>query len=175
MRQSEWLQKHTMTRKDYNNCVELYADSVYRFIVKNIRDSEKARDIVQEAFTKVWHKSEDIDVAKSKSYLFTTAYNTMIDVIRKEERMTRLEDRHRMHETSFNTYSDLKEVLDEAMKQLPEIQRTAVLLRDYEGYSYQEIGEITGLNEAQVKVYIFRARTSLKNYIKQLDYVLEDR
>jgi RNA polymerase sigma factor (sigma-70 family) len=175
VRQSEWLQKLTMTRKDYNNCVELYADSVYRFILKNIRDSEKARDIVQEAFTKVWHKSEDIDVAKSKSYLFTTAYNTMIDVIRKEERMTRLEDRHRMHETSFNTYSDLKEVLDEAMKQLPEIQRTAVLLRDYEGYSYQEIGEITGLNEAQVKVYIFRARTSLKNYIKQLDYVLEDR
>lgn len=164
-----------MTRKEYNNCVELHADSVYRFIVKNIRDNEKARDIVQEAFAKVWHKSEEVDFAKSKSYLFTTAYNTMIDVIRKEERMVRLEDRHRMHETANNAFSDLKEVLDEALKQLPEIQRTAVLLRDYEGYSYQEIGEITGLNEAQVKVYIFRARTNLKNYIKQLDYVLEDR
>jgi DNA-directed RNA polymerase specialized sigma24 family protein len=47
-----------------------------------------------------------------------------------------------------------------------------VMLRDYEGYSYQEIGEITGLNESQVKVYIYRARTFLKNYIGSLDAVI---
>jgi RNA polymerase sigma-70 factor (ECF subfamily) len=45
-------------------------------------------------------------------------------------------------------------------------------LRDYEGYSYQEIGEITDLTEAQVKVYIYRARMSLKKYLVSIDMVI---
>jgi RNA polymerase sigma-70 factor (ECF subfamily) len=69
-------------------------------------------------------------------------------------------------------YSDLKEVLDLALSRLSEIQRTVVLLRDYEGYSYEEIGEITGLNEAQVKVYIYRARLTLKQYLISTETVL---
>lgn len=162
-----------MTRNEYNRIVDEHADGLYRFILKNLRDKEKARDIVQEAFTKVWLKKDEIDVTKSKSYLFTTAYHTMIDLIRKDERSVRLELHHQSNEKSFNTYSDLKEVLDEALTQLPEIQRTVVLLRDYEGYSYAEIGEITLLSEAQVKVYIFRARMTLKSYITSLDKVLE--
>ncbi len=164
-----------MTRKEYNYCVEQYADGLYRFVLKNLHDSEKARDIVQETFTKVWQKVNDINFAKSKSYLFTTAYHTMIDFIRREERLTPLENHHQNQRTDYNRFSDLREVLDEALKTLPEIQKAVVLLRDYEGYAYHEIGEITGLSEAQVKVYIFRARTSLKNYIQKLDLVLEER
>ncbi|NOU47262.1 MAG: RNA polymerase sigma factor [Bacteroidales bacterium] len=162
-----------MTRNEYNRCVDEHADGLYRFILKNLRDKEKARDIVQEAFTKVWLKKDEVDVMKSKSYLYTTAYHTMIDLIRKDERSVRLEQHHQNNEKSFNAYSDLKEVLDEALKQLPEIQRTVILLRDYEGYTYAEIGEITLLSEAQVKVYIFRARMTLKSYIQSLDKVLE--
>ena len=69
-------------------------------------------------------------------------------------------------------YSDLKEVLNRALEQLPEIQKTVVMLRDYEGYDYEEIGEITGLNESQVKVYIFRARTFLKNYLGKVEALI---
>jgi RNA polymerase sigma-70 factor (ECF subfamily) len=69
-------------------------------------------------------------------------------------------------------YSDLKEVLNEAVNQLPEIQRSVLLLRDYEGYSYKEIGEITDLNESQVKVYIYRARIFMKNYLVSIDKVI---
>lgn len=163
-----------MTRNDYNHCVDAHADGLYRFILKNIRDKEKARDIVQEAFAKVWVKVDEINVEKSKSYLFTTAYNTMIDMLRKDEKMMRMENHHQLQGAAYNSYSDLKEVIDEALLQLPEIQRTVVLLRDYEGYSYQEIGEITQLSEAQVKVYIFRARMALKQYISCLDKVLEE-
>jgi len=163
-----------MTRNDYNHCVDAHADGLFRFILKNIRDKEKARDIVQEAFAKVWVKVDEINVEKSKSYLFTTAYNTMIDWLRKDEKMTRMENHHQLQGAAYNSYSDLKEVIDEALRQLPEIQRTVVLLRDYEGYSYQEIGEITQLSEAQVKVYIFRARMALKQYISCLDKVLEE-
>jgi RNA polymerase sigma-70 factor (ECF subfamily) len=69
-------------------------------------------------------------------------------------------------------YSDLSEILNEALQKLNEVQRSVIMLRDYEGYSYDEIGEITGLSESQVKVYIFRARVLLKNYIGSIDAVV---
>ncbi len=161
-----------MTVKEYNKCVDANADMVYRFILKNIRDEEKARDIVQDAFTKLWEKVKNVSFEKSKSYLYTSAYNRMIDVIRKEKRMTLMEDGHHHLNAESNGFSDVKEILDEAVEKLPEVQKHVLLLRDYEGYSYKEIGEITGLNESQVKVYIFRARMTLKEYIGCLDSVL---
>ncbi len=163
-----------MTTSEYNQCVDKYADNVYRFILKNIRDKEAARDVVQDAFMKMWEKREDIKGEKAKSYLFTAAYHTMIDKIRKESRTTSIEDysSYQKAESNEGGYSDLKEVLDEALAKLPDIQRTAILLRDYEGYSYEEIGQVTGLNESQVKVYIYRARVSMKNYIKSMDLVI---
>ena len=69
-------------------------------------------------------------------------------------------------------YSDLKAVLNEAVNKLPDIQRMVVMMRDYEGYSYKEIGEMTNLTESQVKVYIFRARIFLKNYIGDIEKVI---
>ena len=161
-----------MTIAEYNFCADQYSDGVYRFILKNIKDEETARDVVQESYTRMWEKVKNVTFEKAKAYLFTTAYHTMIDVIRKEKRMTKIEDSHSNLNPSQNNYSDLKEVLNEAVGRLPEIQRSVVLLRDYEGYSYEEIGEITGLNESQVKVYIFRARTFLKQYIGSLDKVM---
>jgi len=161
-----------MTVSEYNQCVDRHADGVYRFVLKNLRNEDKARDVVQDSFEKMWVKIDEIDGSKARSYLFTTAYHTMIDSIRRERFSAE------MSELAFNDhsysggYSDLKEVLDEAVSRLPDIQRSVVLLRDYEGYSYHEIGEITGLSESQVKVYIYRARIALKNYIGSLDAVI---
>lgn len=161
-----------MTTAEYNLCVDNHADGVYRFIVKNIGDEESARDVVQEAFTRLWEKHRDINNEKAKSYLFTTAYHAMIDTIRKEKRKTRLEEYHTAGMMFETSEIDLKEVLNEAVDRLPEIQKSVVLLRDYEGYSYEEIGQITGLNESQVKVYIYRARVFLKSYIVSLQNVI---
>lgn len=161
-----------MTIAEYNLCADQYSDGVYRFILKHIKDKNTAQDIVQESYTRMWEKVNNIAFEKARSYLFTTAYHTMIDVIRKEKRMIRMEEGHDNLKAAENQYSDLKEVLNEAVSRLPEIQRSVVLLRDYEGYSYEEIGEITGLNESQVKVYIFRARSFLKQYLVSLDKVM---
>ena len=158
-----------MTVTEYNLCVDSHSDNVYRFILKNIRDEQAAQDIVQDSFEKLWLKYREVSYAKAKSYLFTTAYHRMIDVVRKDNRVSRMNDDYDLADSSGTSFSDIKKVLDEALQRLPEIQRTVVLLRDYEGYSYEEIGHITGLNESQVKVYIFRARIALKNYLVSIE------
>lgn len=162
-----------MTTAEYNSCADLYSDGVYRFILKNIKDRDTAQDIVQESYVRMWEKVKEISYEKARAYLFTTAYHTMIDHIRKNQRISSLDEDYTLtHDESPGTYNDLKEVINEAVAKLPEIQRSAIMLRDYEGYSYEEIGEILQLNESQVKVYIFRARTFLKQYIGSLDLVL---
>jgi len=161
-----------MTTAEYNQIVDEHSDNVYRFILKNIKDEDKAKDVVQESFTKMWIKVADISFEKSRSYLFSTAYHTMIDMIRKEKHQGELDNKAFNEYSSDRQYSDLSELLSQAVERLPEVQRTVILLRDYEGYSYQEIGEITNLKESQVKVYIFRARKFLKNYIGSLDKVI---
>jgi len=161
-----------MTVREYNECVDKHADGVYRFILKSVKDEDKAKDIVQDSFTKMWEKVNDIAAEKAKSYLFTAAYHTMIDTFRRENRLTSFEEVSTTDMTTDNQYNDLKEILEEAVNKLPEIQKSVILLRDYEGYSYEEIGRITNLTESQVKVYIFRARAFLKNYIGSLDRVI---
>jgi RNA polymerase sigma-70 factor (ECF subfamily) len=161
-----------MTVKEYNRSVEEFADSVYRFIRGNLKDEDRANDIVQDSFEKLWRNVAVIEYNVVKSWLFSTAYHTMIDIIRREKRMTSLEDSAEMNLTYESQYSDLNEILHAAIKRLPDHQKTSVLLRDYEGYSYREIGEITGQTEAQVKVNIYRGRLALKGFIGKIETVL---
>ena len=161
-----------MTIKEYNRSVEEYADSVYRFIRANLKDEERANDIVQDSYEKLWRHVAEIEYQVAKSWLFSTAYNNMIDIIRKEKRIFSLEPEHENEMTYDWQYSGLNEILHEALERLPELQKTSVLLRDYEGYSYKEIGEITGQTEAQVKINIYRGRLALKSYIGKIETVL---
>ena len=161
-----------MTIEEYNQCVDDFADGLYRFILKNIRDEEKARDIIQDTYEKLWRRVDNVSYGKVKSYLFTAAYHTMIDVIRKEKWNADLKEVKQEHHSNSEQYTDLNELLHEALKRLPDIQRSVILLRDYEGYSYREIAEITGLNESQVKVYIYRGRMYLKQYIGKIETII---
>jgi RNA polymerase sigma factor (sigma-70 family) len=161
-----------MTEKEYNECVNLYADNVYRFIVKNLRHEEDARDVVQTAFEKLWRNREEVDGTKSKSYLFTVAYNQMIDHLRKVKRVylkEEFKEETRVHDKHID---NARAVLNEALARLSETQRSLVMLKDYEGYSYEEIGKIMNLNESQVKVYLHRARLQLKEYIVKVENVI---
>jgi len=160
-----------MTQKEYNKAIDDWSDNIFRFALKHLKNEMSANDIVQETFTKVWIKHEEINVVKIKSYLFTTAYHSIVDWVKKEKRSGDIEqatEKSSDRELNF----DVQEVLNEALEKLPSIQKTVVLLRDYEGYNYAEIAEITNLTESQVKVYIFRARKGLKEYIKRLDLVI---
>ncbi|TXJ25925.1 MAG: RNA polymerase sigma factor [Chitinophagaceae bacterium] len=161
-----------MTEREYNECVNTYSDNVYRFILKNLRHEEDARDVVQTAFEKMWRNRHEVDPLRSKSYLFTVAYHQMIDHIRKVKRVSLKEEFTEGTKVQDRPVNNLKKVLEEALSRLSETQRSLVLLKDYEGYSYEEIGRITNLSESQVKVYLHRARVQLKEYLVKIENVI---
>jgi RNA polymerase sigma-70 factor (ECF subfamily) len=161
-----------MTVAEYNKSVDDFSDGIFRFILKNIKNQDKARDIVQDTFEKLWLKITEVSADKVKSYLFTSAYHTMIDMIRKERRITAFDAGRHDQPVPSGHYSGLAQLLEAAVAKLPEDQRSVIMLRDYEGYSYEEIAGITGLSESQVKVYIFRGRMFLKNFIGSIESVI---
>jgi RNA polymerase sigma-70 factor (ECF subfamily) len=161
-----------MTVKEYNQLIDNHSNGLYRFILKHIKDEAVAQDIVQDTFEKVWIKVNDISYEKSKSYLYTVAHRKLIDYTRKQKNQEKYIAVSSSDHYSHNQYSDLKQILNEALDKLPSIQKSVIMLRDYEGYDYAEIGQITDLSESQVKVYIFRARTFLKNYLVNLEVVI---
>jgi RNA polymerase sigma-70 factor (ECF subfamily) len=161
-----------MTEREYNKCVDQYADGVYRFILKNMQVPEDAQDVVQSAFEKMWKNHQDVHVETAKSYLFTVAYNQMIDHIRKNKRMTLVDEFSESSKISWSRQTNLKQELERALQQLTPLQKSLILLKDYEGYSYDEIGKITSLNASQVKVYLHRARMQLKEYIGKIENLI---
>lgn len=161
-----------MNRKEYNTCVDLFSDSVYRFVLKACRNRQLAEDVVQDSFLVLWEHVRELQYVKAKAFLFTTAYRKMIDAFRREKKNVDIESTSCSQLMANNENIDLEDILEYALSRLPAIQQTVILLRDYEDYSYHEIAEITGLNESQVKVYIFRGRSSMKQFIGKPDLVV---
>ena len=96
----------------------------------------------------------------------------MIDVIRKGKR-NQTSDHYSESDfvTQPSSNNELKQILLKAINELNSTQKSLVLLKDYEGYSYQEIGEIMNLSESQVKVYLHRARLFLKTRLMNIEKV----
>lgn len=161
-----------MTEREFNQCVDQYADNVFRFILKNLRHEEDARDIVQASFEKLWRHRAQVTADKSKSYLFTIAYHEMIDHIRKIKRIRLADSLEEGLQSLQPSMPDSRSILEKALYRLSEQHRSLVLLKDYEGYSYQEIGAITGLSESQVKVYLHRARLQLRDYLVKPENII---
>ncbi|GAA4317573.1 RNA polymerase sigma factor [Compostibacter hankyongensis] len=160
-----------MTEQEYNRCVDQYADPLYRFILKNLGHAEDARDIVQNSFEILWVNHRTLETGKAKSWLFTVGYRNMIDHLRKRRRVSLTEALPESGVHEEPRYA-LRSVLERGLSRLGTVQRSLVLLKDYEGYSYEEIGKITGLNASQVKVYLHRARIALKQFMVSMENVL---
>lgn len=160
-----------MELRDYNACVQQWADALFRFACKCTGNEEDARDVVQNSFEVLWKKRTDVTAEKAKAFLFQVAYNQGVDNYRRQSRMVYKEEE--IHEGSYtHTQAGLKKVLDRALHRLDEQARALVLLKDYEGYRYEEIAQITGLTETQVKVYLHRARKTLKEYLVRVENII---
>jgi len=131
----------------------------------------EAEDIVQNTFEKLWRNRADVVFEKAKSYLFTVAYRNMIDYTRRQKFVGSNENMPEKRERDFERQLEQRELLELGLNKLSEIQKTLILLRDYEGYAYDEMAEMTELTISQVKVYLFRGRKKLQQYLKALDKV----
>lgn len=149
----------------YNRCVDAHSDALFRFALKHLRDRDNAKDIVQDSFLRLWLKLDTVDENKCRSYLFTTAHNLIVDRSRRRKYVTRYADGHENILVAHQSKYGLKDELDRLLDTLPPIQRSLVLLRDLEGFAYQEIADMTGLDMTKVKVYLFRARKALQERI----------
>lgn len=161
-----------MTTGEYNKCVKLYADSIFRFVLKHLAHREDAEDVVQQTFEKMWLKKDVVGFDKSKAYLFSIAHNTMIDLIRKRKFVQAYEQIPVHGQEEHARSMEARDLVDQGFEILSPIQRSLILMRDYEGYNYEEIAEMTELTLSQVKVYLFRARKKLQTAITCLDKVI---
>lgn len=158
-----------MKRKEYNTVVSDYTVNLYGYALKFLRSEADAQDIVQDVFEKLWVNRSKVEVEKAKSWIFTTAHNAMINFLKRKGRM-QLSDTIQKYDDrrARNNSYEAKEIVDKAVSILPPVQKSVILLRDLEGYTYKEIADILELSEAQVKVYLFRARKKVKKQLKEL-------
>lgn len=160
-----------MNRKNYNIAVNEYSERVFRYAFKWTKSEDFSKDIVQEVFERLWKNRKKVEELKVKSWLFTTAHNLLVNYSKKKKLISTEDLVYKEPSTNENKY-ELQDLLEVTLNTLPTIQKSILLLRDSEGYDYKEIGEVLNLNESQVKVYLFRARKKVKNYLKDLTVLI---
>ena len=156
-----------MTRAEYNDNIQTWSGIVLRFAMWNCGDRMRSEDAMQEAFAKLWERKEDVTVEKATGFLITIARRFLIDSVRHDNVVARVHgEMAKQGEASYNSDNyGIDDVLLGALNSLPEVQRSVIQLRDVDGYSYKEIGEMLDLSDQQVQVYLFRARTNMRKYI----------
>lgn len=158
--------------KEYKDAVREYTKNIFRFLYKSLKDKDATNDIVQDCYLKLWQNRNKVDKGKIKSWLFSVAHHAMINYLKAESRKIAL-DEHTNGQHVYQKHDfDIKPIIEKALNTLPAIQKSILLLRDLEGYEYKEIAEILKITETQVKVYLFRARSKVKDSIKSLMILL---
>jgi len=151
---------------------ELYItffDDLFRYSFSLLRNKEDAEDVVQEIFTKHFENPEHYRGDCSiKTWLFTLTRNCCFDKMKKKK-IFHSETESDIVDNAYNPVFriEAKMVLQEALKLLTPEQNELLFLKDYAGYSYLEISELTGLSLENVKIKLFRTRKKLKDIINE--------
>lgn len=150
---------------------------IYRFILNFLHgDEDMASDIFQETFIKVHDHAHTLrESGTVRSWMYTIARNTCLNALKRQGRQVRLDDQHENLEDPDALLPDaaverdtLHTALDEAIARLPDNQREAVLLREFEGFSYAEIARATDTNVGVVRQRLWRAKQSLRTMLADL-------
>lgn len=145
-------------------------NKLYRFALRIIGDSEEAKDIVQEVFIKVWTRRESMHTLNNvEAWCMQITKNLCYDRLKSKAYQSNVSVPDNWHPEDSRVTPDREAERSDIMKQihqcigeLPDKQRNVMLLRDIEGYSYKEIGDILKIDLNQVKVNLFRARQTVK-------------
>jgi len=159
-----------MTKDDFIICAKQFTPNLLRFSKRVAGSAVEAEDIVQECFEVLWKNRDKVEMKSAKSYLFSVAHKKIIDTFRSDVKTQDFESVSTELIGKQDETDDLQ-LVQLAINQIPALYKEMLTLRDLESYSYKEIEEITHLTEAQVKVYLFRARKAIKEKILELETV----
>ncbi len=148
----------------FQNIYQNYAKDVFNFAFWLSGDSDEAKDITSETFIRLWTAKNDIVVETVKAYLFKIARNLFLQKKRSQKQNIDLDakiiDPAPQPDTLTEVRSELQNVLN-AMQELPEVDRIALIMKIHYDLSYQEISRVLGLSVSAIKVKIHRARLKL--------------
>lgn len=149
----------------YNN----YAQKVYRFCLRMLADTDLAEDAFQETFIRVYENRTSFRGDNFAAWLFAIARNTCLNHIRsRRDQESYDEVYHTIDYSEKSSDLGLKNEIEKAISSLPLPMREAVLLREYEDFSYQEIADTLGIELSLAKVRVHRARLILRKLLKPL-------
>lgn len=156
-----------MNKKEYNNIVFELKDKVFRFARTLLNNSDEAEDITQDIFERLWLKREKAsDYNNVESYVIQSTRNLCYDHIKHRKVVLKSESEIK-HTSSYvskeedepnNYMGQIKKVIE----LLPKKQKTIMHLRDIEGYDFDEISEIMGIDVNAIRVNLSRARKAVK-------------
>ncbi len=156
-----------MTTAEYNTVINEHSDRLFRYALKLAVDYSWAQDLVQESLIKLWSNRDKVTSDYAKPFLYRVLYNKMVDDVRKKKRET-LTDQFAEAATSSNDL-ETKDFLDQSFSQLTAAQKQIIMLRDWEGYAYEEIASILDISLGLVKVNLFRARKKMRAIVIELN------
>lgn len=168
-----------MKRRDFQNFLRKHQDRVFSYAMYMLRRKEDAEDVTQEVFVKMWRHWDNIDETKREAWVMRVSHNYCIDLLRSKsgnrKYWSSLNDReyqlNRNPETWFIpeaqfVRNEKMQTLLKAISELPERTQSMMLLHYYQGFKFQEIGEIMGLSLSAVKTSLHRGRKKLSRILK---------
>ena len=162
-----------MTPNEYNRCIDLWSDDLYRF-ARHCSDGEaEADDAVQEAYASLWEQHEGVAPEEAKGFLFVVAQRRIADLYRRARKSIDMQVEMVAAASFCNSpaeHFELHDAMQTAMRQLSERQRAILTLHDVEGYDYNEIAEMLQMKYTQVQVATFRARTKMKQLLTKIGF-----
>lgn len=154
----------------FNTLFKRYERKVYIYCMRVLLDDELARDAFQEAFMRLHQHRHSYDGRNFMIWLFTIVRNVCLNMRRNKKSTVPFETS--LANSTPATIKDviLHEQVALALNRLPIDYREAIVLYEYDGYSYQEIADIIGTSIATVKIRIFRARKMLRTILYPVVY-----
>lgn len=153
-----------MTPERFYETIEPFKEKLYGFAFRMLGNRDDTKDALQDVLLKLWKMRFEIDTGRVESLAMTIMKNVCIDRLREKKKL----NGHTSDFAEINGYTltnfgdkDLLKRVGEEIKNLPEMQRVIIDLKDIQGYSYEEIGQITGLNINAIRVNVSRARKKL--------------
>lgn len=172
----------------FNQIVERHQRAVYSTCLRMLRDPQLAEDATQDAFVRAWKAVSSFRGGIVRPWLLRIATNRTYDVLRSRARRPAQSLDAQPYESEpewttqvgqaeapeqFTSRGELSEMLQEALANLPEDQRLAIVLSDVQGYGYDEIAEVMNIAVGTVKSRISRGRAKLREYMQDSPVAME--